>query len=175
MIYEMLSEANKDVFPRYHIQLNLLKNCPQVIPTLASWLYETWHPYDASVTRENFIQSFETRLNSDKIPITFIALKEMVPVGMISLKKQTSPEFSDFPENRIWMSGLHVIPEERNRGLGQDLLKFAANTARSLGYKELYFFTSDLSKVQWYTKREAQILEERPFRNHTIVILYIPL
>ena len=73
------------------------------------------------------------RLNNDAIPITFVVLKVGLPIGVISLKKETAPEFADFPQNSIWMGSLQVIPEERNQGVGQELLKFSQTIARQFG------------------------------------------
>lgn len=175
MIQHILEQANQEFFFSHFLRLDLLKNCPQVIPTLAQWLYEKWHPYDISLTKEKLIYSFTTRLNDDRIPITFVALKNDKPVGVISLKKETAPEFSDFSKNLVWMGSLHVPPEERKQGLGQELLKCAATIAGSLGYEKLYFYTSNRTNVKWYLKRGAQVVEERPFRNHTVTIMYISL
>lgn len=175
MIQQKIDETNKSFFSQRNLHLALLKNYPQVIPTLADWLYDTWHPYDTSLTREKLIHSFEARLNSDQIPITFVILENNKPIGLVSLKRQTSPELSDFSKDSLWMGGLQVIEEKQNQGLGQELLRFAANMARLQGLEKLHFYTSDPSKVAWYLKRGAQILEKRPFRNHTITIMYLPL
>jgi GNAT superfamily N-acetyltransferase len=173
MIQESLQEENKDFFFPRCMQLSLLKNCPHVIPTLAQWLYEEWYPYDNSLTKEELIHSFTTRLNNDNIPITFVALKDDMPVGVISLKKQLDPVFLDFPDNSIWMGSLQVIPEERNQGLGQELLKFAKTIAKQLGYEKLYFYTSNPANIKWYLKQSAHVIEERLFRHHKITIMEI--
>jgi N-acetylglutamate synthase-like GNAT family acetyltransferase len=94
---------------------------------------------------------------------------------MISLKKETAPELADFPENSIWMGSLQVIPQERNQGIGQELLKFSQIIAKQFGYEKLYFYTSNPTNVKWYLKRGAQVIEERPFRHHKITIMEISL
>ena len=115
MIQQSIQMENEDFFFPRSMQLDLLKNCPQVIPTLARWMYEEWHPYDSSLTKEKLLCSFQTHLNTNAIPITFVVLKDDLPIGVISLKKETAPEFADFPENAIWMDSLQVVPEERNQ------------------------------------------------------------
>jgi GNAT superfamily N-acetyltransferase len=175
MIQQALQRENEDFFFPHSMQLDLLKNCPQVIPILAQWLYDEWHPYDASLTKEKLIHSFKMRLNTDTIPITFVVLKDALPIGLISLKKETAPEFADFPENTIWMGSLQVIPEERSQGVGQELLKFSQTIARHFGYEKLYFYTSNPTNVKWYLKRGAQVIEERPFRHHKITLMEISL
>jgi len=175
MIQQAIQKENENFFFPLSMQLDLLKNCPQVIPTLAQWLYEEWHPYDALLTEEKLIHAFTKRLNSDSIPIVFVVLKNDMPMGVISLKMETSPEFSDFPENSIWMGSLYVLPEERNLGVGSELLKFVQTIAKQFGYENLYFYTSNFTNVKWYLKRGAHLIGERPFRNHRIAVMQIPL
>jgi len=70
--------------------------------------------------------------------------EQLPPIGCISLKRQTDPAFSDFPENAVWMGGLQIIPEERYQGLGQALFKFSQKIAKLFGHEKLYFYTSIL-------------------------------
>ena len=175
VINQMLEEVNMSFFYPHSMHLDLLKNHPQTIPKLAQWLYEEWKSYDASLTLEKLIHSFGERLNNDQIPITFVVLKKGEPIACISLKEQSSPEFFDFPKNSIWMGSLQAIPEERNKGIGQELLKFAITIVRHLGQKWLYFYTSNANNVEWYVKRGAYVIETRLFRNHMITIMQIPL
>lgn len=154
-------------------KLDLLKNYPQFIPTLAQWLYEEWHPYDASLTKEDLIQALKHRLNDAALPMTFVVLKESLPMGTVTLKKEKAPEFSDFPQDSVWMGSLQVVPEERSRGIGQELFKFSQTIAKQLGYEKLYFFTSNPKNVRWYLERGAQVIEERPFRQHRTTLMEV--
>lgn len=175
MISQTLQEVNKSFFHPHSMHLDLLKNHPQVISKLALWLYEEWRSYDVSLTLEKLILSFSERLNSDQIPITFVVLKEGKPIGCISLKEQSRPEFFDFSRNSIWMGSLQVIPGERSQGIGQELLKFSTTIAKCLGYENLYFYTSNPVNVKWYVKRGAYVIETRLFHDHTITIMKMPL
>lgn len=168
---QALQKYNEDFFFPLSMRLDLLKNCPQVIPILAQWLYEEWKPYDACLTTERLIHSFTMRLNDNVIPVTFVVLKDTLPLGTLSLKKETAPEFADFPENSIWMGSLQVIPKTRNQGIGSKLLKFSKTISRQFGYEKLYFYTSNPANIEWYLKRGAQVIEERPFRHHNITIM----
>lgn len=157
------------------VHVELLKDCPQVIPTLAQWMYDDWHLYDAALTLEKMIASFESRLNNDAPPMTFVAFRSNRPIGVISLKYELSSEFSDLPKDNLWMGSLHVIPEERNQGYGALLLRCCAMAARQFGREELLFYTSNPANIAWYVKRGARILEERPFRGHRITLFSLPL
>jgi predicted N-acetyltransferase YhbS len=171
MIQQVLQEENRNFFSPRSMKLDLLKNCPQTIPTLAEWIYEEWHSYDASLTKEKLIHAFSMRLNNDRIPLTFVVLKNDLPIGVISLKRETAPEFTDFPENSIWMGSLHVLPEERNQGLSHELLKLVQVVAKGFGYENLYLYISNPEYVRWYLNKGASLIEERSFRNHRIAIM----
>jgi GNAT superfamily N-acetyltransferase len=171
----VLREANASFFSSRGMKLDFLKNWPQAIPTIAQWVYDEWSPYDPSLTKERLIHSFSARLNDDRLPITFIALKETVPIGIISVKGRADPEFSDFPQDSLWAGSLQVVHEERCRGIGEELGKFAIALAKRLNYAEIYFYTSNPLNVKWYTKRGAEIIGMRPFHNHTITILRMSL
>jgi len=175
IIYESLVEANKGFFNTQSIHLDLLKNRPHTISTLVQWIYDDWHTFDASLTKDKLIQSFNERLNADIIPITFVALRNDEPIGVISLKYETDPIFADFPKDSLWMGSLHVLPEERDQGLDQELLKYTITVAKRLGYEKLYFYISNPAQVKWYAERGAQVIEQRPFRDHVITIMQIPL
>lgn len=173
VIQKLLEEHNEKFFFPLSIRLDLLQTFPEAIPVLAQWMYEEWHPYDASLTKEKLIHSFQTRLSKDTIPITFVVSKNGTPIGTVSLKKQTSPELADFPENSLWMGGLQVASEERNQGLGTALFQFSQTVAEQFGFDTVYFYTSNPTNVPWYLKRGAEVIEERSFRNHNITIMKI--
>lgn len=67
-----------------------------------------------------------------------------------------------------------MIPEERNKGIGSALAKFVVTLAKRLGYNTLYFYTSN-ENVEWCVKKGAFVFEKRPFHNHMITIMQVPL
>jgi predicted N-acetyltransferase YhbS len=100
------------------ITIDYLKHHPQHIPTVATLWLDTigkmWAPH---VTREEVIQRFQTRLNSDILPLTLVALDNNIPVGMCSLcfidgiRSDLSP----------WLGSLLVDPKYQNKGIGKNV------------------------------------------------------
>jgi len=171
VVQQTLQEVNGTTFAERSLHLEVLKNCPETIPVLAEWIYEDWHPYDSSLTKEKMVNGFRHRLNGDKLPLTFVALEGSRPVGVISLKNQAGSELSDLDDGSAWGGGFHIIPEKRNQGLGEEMAKFLITLARELGYQKLRFYTSDPKSAKWYIHRGAQVLETRAFRGHVITIM----
>jgi len=164
---EILIEANKAL----PYQMMFLKDCPEAIPTIAQWVYDEWSAFDKSLTKDRLVKSLEGRLNDDRIPFTLVAFKDKRPVGVITLKEEKNPEFSDFPKELLWMGTLYVVPDERKNGLGQALLEWSSLMAMKMGYEWLYLYISNPEYVSWYTQRGAEVIQERPFRDHKIAIM----
>lgn len=175
-IQETMAQAVEEAQPHLSdISLKVLKDCPEVIPTLADWVYEDWSSYNPSLTREKMIASFQGKLNDDQLPLALVAFKNGQPVGVISLKKHETEELADLENGCVWGGSLHVLTEERNQGIGELLAKTAALIAKRLGYTEIRFFLSQGTSVAWCTQRGAEILQLRPFQGHWITVLRFDL
>lgn len=175
LIRQTVQEANSALFSNQSLRIELLKNCPEVIPELAEWEYQDWHLYDTSLTREKLIEEFNQSLNDDKLPLTLVAFRSDIPIGVISLTAKSEPEFSDLEDGNPWGGSFHVIPTERARKLGENLAAVAVHIAKKLGHSKIHFFTSNPRVVNWYTRRGAQVLETRPYRNHVVTMMEFPI
>lgn len=173
LIANRVKEANDTFFASRAMALDLLKNHPEAVPTIAKWLYDEWHSYDASLTIQKMFDSLHKRLHNDQIPITFVVMKRGVAIASISLKAETSAEFADLPHNAIWMGTLHVEPAERGFGIGSQLFNFVCSLVKDLGFPNLYFYTSNAQNVQWYVEKGAHVIDTRPFRGHTVTVMQV--
>lgn len=173
IIEDVMQEKNDHFFLDHSMQVATLKNYPETIPILVDWMYQKWHPYDRFLTKEKLSRSFRSRLHDDRLPMTFVVLKNNQPIAMISLKQGTSPECSDASKKAIWGGSFLVVPEERGKGIGIELGKLAISVAKKFGYECLYFYTSDTEMVPWYVEKGACILEKKPFRDHEITVMKI--
>jgi hypothetical protein len=138
IIREAIQEANQNVFSSRSVQLELLKDCPEVIPTLAQWHYDEWHPFDVSMTLEKLEDEFNKYINEETIPFAIVAFKKGFPIGIMSLEEEWGPEFADLVDGDPWVVVFYVIPEERNQGLGRELDKVLTIIANRLGYHHIH-------------------------------------
>lgn len=90
---------------------------------------------------------------------------------MISLNDKSEPELSDLEDNNPWGGSFHVIPMERNQGLGEDMAKTITTIAKRLGYEKIHFYTSNPNMVTWYVERGAKIIDTRLYHGHTITTM----
>ncbi len=173
MIRKEMADINRECFAPKSMHVDLLKHHPDVIPVLAEWIYEQWHTYDYSLTKDRLITSFSHRLNDDQIPLAFVVWKSDLLIGTLSVKHNHASELADFPQNAAWIGSLQVIAEERNQGVGQGLITLAKKVGAALGHKTLYLYTSNPLNVDWYLARGGRVLHKRLFRNHTITVIEI--
>lgn len=175
ILQETLQEMNQTTFSPKGIQVKLLTDCPGVIPVLAEWIYNDWHSYSASLTKEIMVESYTSHLNDNKLPFTIVAFREATPIGVVSLENKSEPELEDLEDGDPWGGTLHVEPAERKKGLGKDLATAIVNIAQKAGFKKISFYTSNPVNVNWYVGRGAEVIGSRPFNNHTITIMRYPL
>lgn len=174
-IPQILEESNIQSFKKQALKAVFLKDCQHVIPEISEWVFQEWSSYDQTLTKKKVADYFFSRLNSDQAPVTFVLLKDQSPCGIISLKYELDPEFSDFPKEALWMGSLIVPPEYKNKGIEEELLNVVKKGAKNLGQDTLYVYISNPSYVDWYLNNGATLLEKRPFRNHTIAIMQFRL
>lgn len=175
IIQETLHGGNENVFAPMGLHIALLKDCMHTIPTLVDWIYAEWCSYDSSLTKEKLLNGFKKRLNDDRIPFSIVALKNNLPIGIISLKFNDDQEFADLSHAHPWLGSFQIIAEERNKGLGKELLQILKGIAFKLGYTTLFLYTSNPANINWYKKRGAAVIETRPFRDGMATIMQISL
>lgn len=95
----------------------------------------------------------------DRIPMTFVAMLQDQPIGMVSLWMNDLACRQDL---HPWLASLYVDEAYRNRGIGRQLQVHATSAARELGYARIYLIT-DL--VGYYERLGWAFLELAPTSN----------
>ncbi len=113
------------------ITIELLKHHSETIPQLVQLWHEgigrTWSP-DVCISR--VADKLHTHLNESTLPITWVALDNMQPVGMVSLRDNDGIRTDLTP----WLGSLVVDPRYRKQGIGQRLIEATQLKARELGF-----------------------------------------
>lgn len=152
------------------VSFRLLKECPEVIPTLAHWIYEHWRSYDPNLTAEKLVKGFHERLHDAQLPLTIVAFQDNKPVGVVSLKTEEAPELNAIAEGSPWLGSLHVIEPLRRQRIGSKLFHLSKTVAAKLGYRHIFLYTSDSANVPWYKKHGALEIGQQILRNHPVWI-----
>lgn len=118
------------------MRIDYLANHQKHIPALASWLKAHDAEFFAGSSLSDVARNhFESRLNTDSLPMSFIALMDGVPVGTIALLVSSVTTHTHLSP---WLGALYVSPDYRHRGIGMRLVTHALNEARELGFDGVY-------------------------------------
>jgi hypothetical protein len=69
------------------IQIALLADCPETVPTLAQWFRAQWPDYYAARSEAEMAQDFHTELNRSSLPLRLVAFVDSQLAGTASLRE----------------------------------------------------------------------------------------
>lgn len=145
---------------------------PEVIPTLAGWLYEQWGYFHDHDSVERRIGELRERLDATRIPVAFVALSShesgAMPIGTASL---TADDLDTRPDLTPWLASVFVPAEYRRSGVGAALVEAVVAQARRLGFGTLYLFTEDRS--EFYGRLGWTVVEAESYRGHPVTVMKI--
>jgi GNAT superfamily N-acetyltransferase len=147
-----------------------LKKHPEYAPILAFWAYREWYK-SRSIPFDLVIKSYKERINSDQIPMTWIAIEDDIPVGMVSIKNNDLWSRKDL---NPWLASLFVLPDYRRRGVGFMLIKQVIEKTNLLQYPSLYLFTDyDNNQLgKYYTKTGWSFLEKAKGNDENMINIF---
>ena len=142
--------------PPRNIAIDYLANCPELVDEMARLSWKEWQEIyqQREQTLEHSLKNYRDRMNTDRLPLTLVALHRGELVGMVSLKFH---DMDTRPDLDPWLGGLLVLPEWRNRGVGTMLMHRATKEARRLNVPRLYLWTHLAEKL--YHKLGWQVVE----------------
>lgn len=138
------------------MRIDYLVNHQRHIPTLASWLKAQDAEFFAAFSLSDIAREhFESRLNTDSLPISYIALINDLPVGTIALLTSSVTTHTHLGP---WLGALYVRPDHRHQGIGMRLVAQALKKARELGVGGVYAGISS-SAEDIYTREGWRVTE----------------
>jgi GNAT superfamily N-acetyltransferase len=154
------------------IKIDYLADRPEFLEQLAQLSWKEWQEIyqQRDQTLEHCLKNYRERINTDRLPLTFVALRADELVGMVSLKFHDMDTRSDLDP---WLGGLLVLPEWRNRGVGTMLMHRAVDEARRLGVSRLYLWTHSAERL--YQKLRWQVVERTDYFGKEAVVMSMEL
>lgn len=154
------------------IKIKLLADCLQHVPVLAELWYEHisrhWVP-NASVEKAK--QNLIRHANYQQLPMTFVALEDIQPLGMASLRENDGIQ----PERAPWLGSLVVNPVSRNQKIGEQLIEVVKQRTCLLGYQKLYLLAFDQTIPTWYARLGWKSIGTDDLFGHPVVVMDIDL
>ena len=183
--------------------IDYLANRPELIEELARLSWKEWQDVyeQREQTLEHCRKNYQERMNTDRLPLTLVALHNMnlafpserpaslVPLPSVgdsrrkvwqpvpnALLGMVSLKFHDMdtrPDLDPWLGGLLVLPERRNRGIGTMLMRRATEEARRLDISRLYLWTHTAERL--YHKLGWQLVERTNYFGKEAVVMEMDL
>lgn len=149
------------------ITIDLLKNHPQVIPTLANiWLEVLGRIWMPEVSFEEAESLYYEELQQG-MPLTYVALCNHIPVGSCTLELNGGIR----PDLSPWIGDLVVDPVYQKRGIGKALLEASIQKAKQLGFEKLYLFTFDPAVPTYYERLGWKKIGMDEFKAHPVTVM----
>ena len=154
------------------ITIDYLEDRPEFLEQLARLSWKEWQEIyeQRDQTLEHCRKNYRERMNTDRLPLTLVALRGNELVGMVSLKFH---DMDTRPDLDPWLGGLLVIPELRNRGVGTMLMHRATEKARKLNVSRLYLWTHSAERL--YHKLGWQVVERSEYFGKEAVVMQMNL
>jgi GNAT superfamily N-acetyltransferase len=109
--------------------------------TVIGWHWREWSHGEPDADLEAWRRRLASRCQHDAIPFTLVAYLGSDPVGCLTTCHDDTD--SRFPGHGPWLSGMFVIGDARNLGIGRALLRATEHRAHALGASELWLYTSE--------------------------------
>jgi GNAT superfamily N-acetyltransferase len=148
------------------VQIELLADHPDWIPTIVRWHWDEWGHLDPSGTLERWTMRLAEKANRDQIPLTLVAVEQGKPAGTALLVTHDMETRKDLSP---WLAGVFVLPEQRSHGVGLRLVQEAEKKAHEMGIEKLYLYTR--SAVPFYEKLDWRELERCVYQGREVVIM----
>lgn len=121
-----------------NIQIKHLKNCPEYLETIATWIYNEWWTDKPEMSIAKMKELLKMATSESEIPLSLIAFIDGEPVGTVNFIESDN---SEFPELKPWLAALLVNPTFRKQGVGSALVNECIRCAKNLNINELYLGT----------------------------------
>ena len=164
--------------PSIAIAIDYLASCPEFLDALAQLSWKEWQEIyrQREQTLEDCLKNYRERMNTDRLPLTLVAVRAGLAVNRRELVGTVSLKYHDMdtrPDLDPWLGALLVLPEWRNRGVGTMLMHRATEEARRLKVPRLYLWTHSAERL--YRKLGWQVVERSDYFGKEAVVMQIDL
>ena len=153
------------------IQISPLANVPEMLETISQWTYGEWGKFDKNNSLEATRARFRERMNTETLPIAYVAHKNKEVLGCACIKETDLVE--RYPNKKYWIGSMFIGLEFRNLGIGSLLMKHLIDKAPSFGATELNLWTGEAET--FYAKHGFKSFDRFRYLNQDIVVMDLKL
>ena len=162
------------------MKIAYLSEYPDLIPTLARWLYTQFSHLAPNANVSTFAAGLAESCGRRMIPTTVVALSDgalgerAVPAGtLLGTASLVARDLSSHVHLSPWLADVYVAPEFRRQGVGGALVRRIAEEARGLGRTALYLYTPD--QAHFYEGLGWSELERVRYLTYEVTVMVLPL
>lgn len=122
------------------LQIELLADHIEAIPTLKRWFEREWAPYYGPNGPGDAQKDITDSCNRDKLPVSLVAISDGKVCGTASLKTESVTTHKHLTP---WLAALLVTPTFRRRGIANQLIAAVEEKARQLRFNSIYIGTGE--------------------------------
>jgi GNAT superfamily N-acetyltransferase len=119
----------------------------EFIKPLSLWAFGHWY-VNRGIKFTAIEADYARRADFSNLPVTWVAVEDALPVGMVSLKEH---DLTSHRNLTPWLSALYVIPQYRRRGIAVRLIDTVLCFAQVQEYNSVHLFT-DHRKINYLTR-----------------------
>jgi N-acetylglutamate synthase-like GNAT family acetyltransferase len=135
------------------IEIKYISDDPKYAEIVTGWIYEEFiKDIRNTVSHETLFNAISV-CNKNALPIRFVALADGNCAGTVSLQKNDLRSRDYEP----WLVALYVEPSYRGNKIAEKLIQRVKETAKGLGYDELYLRTE--FAAEYYKQRGWDFVE----------------
>lgn len=137
------------------LRIHPLSQKKSLSPICAYWAFATWYT-KRSIPFSAVMNEYRKRSDMESWPYTYIALWGELPVGMVSVKES---ELAQREELSPWLSALYVVPEFREKGIGDKLIRTVIEDCKKKKIKRVFLFldSRNLSRLERYYRKRGWV------------------
>lgn len=153
-----------------NLEIKLLVQCPEHIPSLAQlWFDEIGRHWIPNASLEHAEKTYTAHMNSERLPLTLVAVLNGKPIGMASLRENDGIREDLTP----WLGSLIVHPDYRRQGVGEELINLVKDRARQMGFEKLYLLALDPGIPEWYKRLGWTYIDTDKLYHHPVTVMEI--
>ena len=152
------------------IQIGLLADHLETIPTIARWHHDEWHHLAPNVSQQARAGRLRQRALRGGLPCMFVATCEQTVIGtaaLIACDMETHPEWSP------WLASVYVAAPWRRQGAGRLLVRRVIDESQKLGHGRLFLFTPD--RTRFYEHFGWQPILNEPYAGVSVTVMELLL
>jgi len=150
------------------MQIERLSQHKDCIKQLSRWHFDQWGQLTGAHTFDEYVRVLEDSATNGNLPMVLVAIVDGMLAGSATLLTCDLPIRNHLSP---WLGQLFVAPQYRSNGIGSSLVRAATVEARSIGYGQLYLYTSGTLPL-FYERLGWSVLEKVDYLGKERSVLY---